>query len=292
MANINIGGATFEGRSAGNLIAREIIKGDSLSQGIFTIKENVKGAGILRTFKFDEGDLQAGSSCGFTPQGGDANNKKVVLTPIKANVEACKDEFNADWNGEDMEDGTQGGMRAEAVQAVTSEILRAAAIRVDKDIWLGIKTEAGADADVVDVTLTATTVTNILDEIGKMYSALAGIPGFSADGSFIAVSPQDKALYEQALAKAGAMPAFYLGEKGTNYLGVRIVSTVGVVKGDMYASSVANMFYLTDLDNDRNSVAVKDMDEHDLSGNIRFAAKWSSAASYAYGSELVLGATS
>ena len=291
MANITqAGSATYAGKDAGKLIGREMIKGDSLSQGIFTIRENTKGVGVLRTFTFDEGDLQSGT-CGWNANGGDIDNKKINLTVKKANVEACKADFNADFTAFDMGDGQWGSLSPEAVGEISTEILRAVAIRTDKDIWAGIKTEAGADADVVDVVLTATTVTNILDEIGKVYSALASIEGFDAGNAFIAVSPQDKALYEQALAKAGAMPAFYLGEKGTNYLGVRIIATVGVVKGDMYASKVSNMFYFTDLDNDRNSVAVKDMDEHDLSGNIRFKAIWTSAASYAHGPEFVLGAT-
>ena len=289
MANIGIGGATFGGTTAGNMIAREIVKADSLANGLFTVRQHVKGAGVLRVFKFDEGDLQSGAACGFTANGGDINNKKLTLVPLKANVEACKADFNVDWEYIDMEDGQSGGLKAEAVDAITSEILRAVAIRVDKDIWKSIKTEASADSDVVSVTFAATlTVANILDEMGKVYAALAAIPGFNSNAGFIAVSPQDKALYEQALAKAGTMPAFYLGEKGTNYLGVKVVSAIGVLKDDMYASSVENMFYLTDLDSDRNSVAIKDMDEHDLSGNIRFKALWASAASYAIPTQFVI----
>jgi len=291
MANIGIGNkATFKGVTAGNMIARELVKADSLAQGIFTVRENVKGAGVLRTFSFDEGDLQSGATCGFSAQGGGVNNKTLTLKPLKANVEACKADFNATWEYADMENGQSGALKQEAIDAITSEILSAVSIRVEKDIWSGIETEAAKDADVVKVDISALTVDNILDEVGKVYTALASIPGFNLNTAFIALSNADKALYEQALAKAGAMPSFYLGEKGTNYLGVRVIASVGVPKDKIYASSVDNMFYLTDLDSDRNEVSVIDMDQTDLSGNIRFKALWASAASFAFGSRFVRGA--
>jgi len=291
MANIGIGNkASFKGVTAGNMIARNLIKADSLAQGLFTIREHVKGAGVLRVFSFDDGDLQSGATCGFSAQGGGVNNKTLHLIPLKANVEACKADFNSTWEYIDMEDGQMGPLKQEAVEAITAEIMNGVAIRVEKDIWSGIETESAADSDIVKVDISALTVANILDEVGKVYSALATVPGFNINDAFIILSNADKALYEQALAKAGAMPAFYLGEKGTNYLGVKIVASVGVPKDKVYASFISNMFYLTDLDSDRNEVAVLDMDEHDLSGNIRFKAAWASAASYAYPERFVRGA--
>jgi len=190
-----------------------------------------------------------------------------------------------------MVDGHSGGMDASAVGTISEEILRAVAIRVDKDIWAGINTEATADSDVVDVTVTALTASNVIAEIGKVYNALASIEGFSAEGSFIAMSPQDKALLEQAYAGVGTNMAFYLGEKAADYIGVRIVASVGVPKDAVYASNVANMFYFTDLASDQNQVAIKDMDETDLSGNIRFKAIWTAAASYADGAQFVMAKT-
>lgn len=291
MSNVSqTSSATYTGKEAGQLIGENLIKGDSLSQGVFTIRSNAKGKTTIRTIDVGVDALQ-GTLCDFTPVGGDLNNKTVTLAPHNVNIQACKDELNFDFSAYDMQPGADGMLNAEAVKAFSESILARVAVAVDKEIWSGIKTEAAADADVVDVALTATTVSNVLGEIGKMYSKLAGTEDFDSTNSVIVVSPQDKALYEQALADGGAMPAFYLGEKGTNYLGVRIVSAIGVIKGDMYASRVDNLFFLTDLDNDRNVVGVKDMNEHDFSNNIRFKAHWSQKASYARGARFILGAT-
>ena len=290
MSDVIQSGATYTGREAGQLIGAGLIKGDSLSQGVFTIRSNAKGKSVIRTIDIAANALQ-GTLCDFTPAGGAISNKAVTLTPHNVNIQTCKDTLNFDFSAYDMTPGADGTLNAEASKAFAESILARIAIGVDKAIWAAIKIEAGADANVLDVSLTATTTSNILAQIGLMYSKLAETEDFDATDSVILVSPQDKALYEQALAEAGAMPAFYLGEKGTNYLGVRIVSSVGVIKGDMYASRIDNLFFLTDMDNDRNNVSVKDMNEVDLSNNIRFKAHWMQAASYARGSKFVLGAT-
>lgn len=290
MAKISQGGsATYAGRDAGKIIGREIVKGDSLSQGIFTIREYTKGQGVMRSFKFKEGDLDTGV-CGWLGKGGEIDNKKVALAPLKANVEVCKQDFNVDWTAFNMQDGASGAMDSEISDVISTEILRAVAIRVDKDIWASIKTEALADGAVLDVTLAAITAANVIAETNKMYGKLAAIEGFEAGNSFIVMSSYNKALLEQAYAAVGTNTAFYLGEKATNFLGVRIVASVGVDNITMFASSVDNMFYFTDLASDQNTVSIKDMDETDLSGNIRFKALWSAGASYAFGERLVLGA--
>ena len=297
MANvIQAGTATYAGKDAGELIAKALITGDSLSQDVFTIRQNAKGKSVLRTIDIGRDALQ-GVACDFNATGGDINNKEVTLDTRNVQIEVCKDELNIDFTAFDMGDGVDGGLSAEGAAAFADAILHRVAIAVDEEIWDMITEEAFADAEVVKPVLVAFTVDNVLEQIGLVYAALANTRTFNTAKGVIVVSPQIKALYEQALAANGAMPSFYVGEKGVNYLGVRIVSSIGLSKNAsagidfdyIIGSNVDNLFYLTDLDNDRNQVSVKDMNEHDLSNNIRFKAHWSQAASYAFGSEFIMG---
>jgi hypothetical protein len=293
MANVSQSSThQFVGIEAGKLIARQMVKGSSLAQGIFQIRQNAKGKTTLRTIQVGTDALQ-GSLCDFTPAGGDINNKTVDLSPVNINLQFCKDELNIEWSAYDMQPGADGSLNAEAATAITEAILHRVAIAVDKDIWSAITAEAVADTDIPTqnkVTLAGVlTVDNILDEIGKVYSALAQVEDFDPSDAVIIMHTTDKAVYEQALAKNGAMPQFYLDEKGTNYLGVKIAGIVGANPGYVYGSFVSNLYYLTDIDNDRNNVTLKDMGDTDLSNNIRFKAHWWNTASYAFPERFVLG---
>jgi hypothetical protein len=188
-----------------------------------------------------------------------------------------------------MQAGADGSFNPDAEATIAESILQRVAIAVDRDIWSAIRTEADSDTEVKHVTIAALTVDNILDELGKIYSELASVEDYDPSDAVIIMSPQDKAMYEQALAKNGAMPQFYLDEKGTNYLGVRVVGVIGMFPGEIFASFKSNLFYLTDADNDRNSVTVKDMGQVDLSNNIRFKAHFWNAAAYAFSEKVVYG---
>ena len=288
MANIAQADTNYAGKDAGKLIGENLLKGDSLSQDIFTIRQGNKGESVIRRFEVGTDALQ-GALCDFNAVGGKAINKPVSLTVHNVNIQACKDvDFNFDWTAFDMADGVDGTLNADAAKAIADTILHRVAVAVDQEIWINMITEAQADTDVVDVVLATTTVDNILEEIGKVYSQMA-VSMDNIYNAVIVVSNQDKALYEQALAKNGAMPQFYLDQKGTNYLGVRIVGVVGMPNSTMVGADKENLFFITDLDSDRTNVTVKDMGETDLSNNIRFKAHWSQVASYANPKEFILG---
>jgi len=280
--------ATYQGKSASELINKEIINGTSLAYNIFEIRENAKGRYTIRTFDVGADALQ-GSMCDFSPAGGDFAAKTVDLTPTNINLQFCKDDMNIDWQAFDMQPGADGAFTPEATRTISEAILQRVAVAIDKDIWSNIKTEAAADADVIDVTLLPLTPSNILDEVGKVYAELAAIEDFDPSDAVIVMSTTSKAMLEQAYAEAGTNMLYYLDEKATNYLGIRIVGVVGMFNDEIFGSFKSNLFYLTDSDNDRNSVSVKDMGEVDLSNNIRFKAHFWNAATYAFGEKVVYG---
>jgi len=285
MATINAA-PVFVGRSASNLIKKAMVTNTSLAKNLFTIKENVKGSYTIRTVDYT-GAIQ-GKQCGWAPENVDADFKNVTLDIVNVQVEECKDDLNFDWLSYDMQPGANGSFTEEGASVIAEDILSKIAVNLDKKIWTDIAAEAVAET-APDVTLAMPlTVDNILDEVGKVYQLLYQIENFDISKAVIVMHTSHKAMYEQALAKKGAMPAFYLDEKGTNYLGVRIEGIVGANPNYVIGTFTDNLYYLTDSDNERNSIKIVDMNIVN-ENNIRFAAHFYHAATYAFRDQMIVG---
>jgi hypothetical protein len=185
--------------------------------------------------------------------------------------------------------------KAEVPKDIQSAILAAIVDnlgeKVDKFIWQGKNSVSGlsssliSDTDTIGVYTEALTKTNVVDALEAVYDA---IPEAIVEDSnlVIAVSPKVLRLYRQNLAAQGDNTT--VSSRELDYLGVRIES-VGALSGDkIYAYRVPNVAFMTGLEADLNQVSVKDMDDTDLSGQIRTKSVLAIAADYSFANEIVV----
>jgi hypothetical protein len=283
----------YSGALAGEIFVEAFKKSDTISKNAITVLPNVIGTGYLPKLSYSSG-LTA-YSCGFTTTGDvDYTDKEVATKKFMINHELCKDEFHSTFQAQ------AAGLfsaKAEIPSSIQEAILQAIVDNlsavVDTQIWQGngtanqfngILPQLVADAEVIDVTIAAVTAANVVAQIALAYNA---IPAEVEDDEnlVIAVSRNVAKAYKQAQASMGLNTT--VGQKEMDYLGTRMESIGGLPANSILAYRVKNLGFLTGLESDLNSVQIKDMDDSDLSGNIRTKVVFNAGVGYSFGSEIV-----
>lgn len=285
--------AGYAGALAGEIFVQAFKKADTISKGCITVLPNVIGSGFLPKLSYTAG--LAAYSCGFSATGDVTYiDKEVEAKKYKIEHELCKDEFHQTFQAQAAGlFGAQNDIPSTIQEAILLAMVNNMGAIVDTQIWQGNGTSAQfngllkqftADTEVIDVSGTAVTKANVIDELDKVYNALPDEIEGDEDVVFVASKNVSKA-YKQAIAALyGQTPN---GDKELDYLGIRLESIGGLPSNTIVAYRVKNVGFVTGLESDMNSVSVKDMDESDLSGNIRTKIVFTGGVGYSFGAEIV-----
>lgn len=285
--------AGYAGALAGEIFVQAFKKADTISKGCITVLPNVIGSGFLPKLSYTAG--LAAYSCGFSATGDVTYiDKEVEAKKYKIEHELCKDEFHQTFQAQAAGlFGAQNDIPSTIQEAILLAMVNNMGAIVDTQIWQGNGTSAQfngllkqftADTEVIDVSGTTVTKANVIDELDKVYNALPDEIEGDEDVVFVASKNVTKA-YKQAIAALyGQTPN---GDKELDYLGIRLESIGGLPSNTIVAYRVKNVGFVTGLESDMNSVSVKDMDESDLSGNIRTKIVFTGGVGYSFGAEIV-----
>jgi len=165
---------------------------------------------------------------------------------------------------------------------------------VDTQIWqgtgvtgsfAGLLPQFVADGDVIDITGTVSTVANVQAELSKVYLAIPD--AIAGDADVVIVCAPNVARNYKLSQVNNYMVGSPVGDKTLDYIGIPVLSLAGLPANAILAYRRKNIAFLTGLEADLNNVSVKDMDESDLSGNIRTKIVFSAGVGYSFGSEIV-----
>lgn len=126
----------------------------------------------------------------------------------------------------------------------------------------GYEIKLCADADVVQITATTVTASNVVAEMNKLYAALTpALQGKMKDLRFY-VSSNVAAAYRQAAFALGNANIFAV-EAATNlqYLGIKIVVAEGMSNNTMLLTAKDNMIYAFDGDNDAKALKAVNLED-------------------------------
>lgn len=287
----------YDGALAGEIFVQAFKNSDTISKGAITVLPNVIGSGYLPKLSYSAS--LAAYACGFTATGTVGYlDKEVATKKFKIEHELCKEDFHQTFQAQ-----AAGLFSAKAeVPATIQDAILLAMVEnmgsvIETQIWqgdgttnqmAGILPQLVLDATVVDGTITAVTKANVVAQIEIAYDL---IPAEVEDDEdlVIAVSKNVAKAYKQAQAAMGLNTT--VGDKEMDYLGTRVVSLSGLPANSILIYRVKNLAFLTGLEADLNSVDIKDMDEVDLSGNIRTKMVFSAGVGYSFGSEIVYART-
>jgi len=296
MPNPTITGSSYSGSFAGKYIAASLFSAKTLDEGSITILPNIKFKAAMKVGAFS--NLVRSADCDFdsTTSGLTLTEKVLTPTELQVNLQICKKELHSDWEAAQMgfsafdelpplfSDFVIARVAAEVAQATENSIWGGTAGEGNFD---GFKTLLQADSDVVDITGTSVTGSNVIAELNKIVEAIpSGVYG--SDDLVLYVSTAFAKAYIQAQAALGYRELYNVGQTEMNFQGIPMFVTSGLNTNNAVAARKSNLFFGTGLLDDRNEVKVIDMADIDGSQNVRIVMRYTAGVQHGIGGDIVL----
>ena len=301
---------TYAGEFAGKYISAALLSGKTLAEGNITIVPNVKYKQVMKKVATDA--IVKDATCDFTDTSTLTLTERI-LTPeeFQVNLELCKKDFRSDWEAVQMGYSAFDNLPPKFSDFLIAHVADKVAQKMEQNIWTGTNANAGefdgfittlgADGDVNDVTGTASTSANIIEELGKIADAIPTAVYGAEDLTIYLPSN----MYRNYIRALGGFGASGLGAAGTNaqgtqwynmgnalsFDGIKVVNAPGLSDNDAVAAQASNLFFGTGLMSDQNEVKVIDMADLDGSQNVRVVMRFTAGIQHAIGGDIVLYAT-
>jgi len=287
----------FIGNVAGEYVGKMIKEANTISEGLVTILPNVVSTTYLRKVETAEGFVDY--VCGFNPTGS-VTLSEYPITPkkIKWESELCKEDFRQLWTAQQMGFSAHNDSLPQTEQAaILLQMGKVIARKIDVDIWNGVVATDGdlgglipqlvADATVIDVVGAAITSANVEAELGKFVDAVPD-EVIGATDLVLGVSTNVLRALKKVQGSFARSNGTFTNPSEFDFNGYTLTEIKALPANTMVGYAKSNVTFVTGLLADHNEIRVKDMDESDLSGQIRMKVVLTGAIGYAYGSEIVL----
>ncbi len=296
---------TYAGEFAGKYISAALLSGKTLAEGNITTVPNVKYKQVMKKVATD--DIVKDATCDFTDTSTLTLTERI-LTPeeFQVNLELCKKDFRSDWEAAQMGYSAFDNLPNNFSDFLIAHVADKVAQRIETNIWTGTNATAGqfdgfittlgADSDVVDVTGTASTASNIITELGKIADAIPSAV-YGKEDLKLYVSKNVYKAYIEHLAGFGAAGVGANGyeNRGSNqrlvdlfFNGIPVFVAEGLTDNKMVAAQTSNLFFGTSLLSALQEVKLLDMADIDGSNNFRFIARFFQGATYGVVEDIVL----
>jgi hypothetical protein len=297
--------STYAGEFAGKYIAAALLSSSTIDNGGIEVKPNIKFKEVIK--KLATGDLVANASCDFAATSSVTLTERIIQPEeFQVNLQLCKQDFISDWEAVSMGYSAFDTLPKNFQDFLLAHVIAKVAEKNEHAIWQGANATAGefdgftvlaaADSDVVDVTGTTVTASNVIAELGKIVDAIPSTI-YGKEDLYIYVSQNIARAYVRALGGFGASG---LGAAGTNNMGtqwwnngslsfdgVKLFVANGLPDNDAMAAQKSNLYFGTGLLSDHNEVKVIDMADIDGSQNVRIVMRYTAGVQYGLGSEIV-----
>jgi len=287
----------FVGEVAGEYIAEMIKEANTISQNLVTVLPNVVSPQFVRKIETATGFIDY--ACGWAPAGSvTLTEKELAPKKIKWDSDFCKEDFRQLWTAQEMGFSAHNdNLPATEQAAILADYGRRVARKIDQDIWTGDGATGNfdglipafiLDGDVIDVGTPLTiSAANVEAEIGRWLDL---IPDelFGSDGFIYGVSTDVIRALRRAYGTQARSNGTFISANEFDFEGTILTEIKGLPASHMVAYNPAQVFFGTGLLSDMNEVKIKDMDESDLSGQIRFKLVMTGGVQYAYGGEIIL----
>ena len=297
--------STYAGEFAGKYISAALLSGSTIENGGISVKPNVKFKEVIK--KVATSGLIANASCDFADTGTVTLTERILQPEeFQVNVELCKKDFRSDWEAVQMGYSTFDKLPPKFSDFLISHVAAKVAEKTEQNIWQGVNANAGefdgfstllaADSDVIDVTGSAITASNVISELGSIVDAIPSAL-YGQEDMYIYVSQNIARAYVRALGGFGASG---LGANGVNaqgtqwwnngslsFDGVKLFVANGLADDTAVAAEKSNLYFGTGLLSDHNEVKVIDMSDLDGSQNVRVIMRFTSGVQYGIGGDIV-----
>ena len=305
MATTNNLTTTYAGEFAGKYISAALLSGDTLGNELITIKPNVKHKEVLKKVATDS--LVKDATCDFDPTSTLTLTERILtMEEFQVNLQLCKKDFVTDWEAIQMGYSAYSNLPPSLSDFLIAHVADKTAQKMEQNIWNGSNSTAGefdgfkttllADSDVVDVSGTTVTASNVITELGKVADAIPSAV-YAKEDLFIYVPSGVYRAYVRALGGfASNVGAAGTDNKGTQWFnggnltfdGINLVLARGLAADTIVAAEKSNLYFGTGLLSDHNEVKVIDMADIDGSQNVRIVMRFTAGIQHGIGSDIVL----
>tara|TARA_R100001443_G_scaffold2047_1_gene7041 strand:- start:524 stop:1420 length:897 start_codon:yes stop_codon:yes gene_type:complete len=287
---------TYAGEFAGEYIAAALLSGVTLSQGGVTIKPNIKFKEVIKKLALDS--ILKDASCDFDPTSNVTLTERILQPEeFQVNLQLCKKDFRQDFDAQSMGFSQYDNLPKRFSDFMIAQVAAKVAQKVEQNIWQGATANAGefngfqallaADGDVVDVSGTTLSASNIIAELGKVVDAIPGAV-YGKEDVKIYIPTSAAKFYIQAQAALGYRELYNVGKTEMNFQGIPLFTAPGLGNDKMVAAESSNLFFGTGLLNDWQEVKLIDMADIDGSQNVRVVLRGSAGVQHGIGADIVL----
>lgn len=303
---LTINNSSYSGKHAGEYLAAALLSNDTVANGGVTVKANVLHKEVLNTVS-TSGNLITSATCDFTESGSVAMNEKVLeVTDFQVNQKICKSTFANDWLAAEAGFSAHREMPSTFEKFIIEYFAGKISDNMERTIWGGddantgefdgFATKLAADSDVIDVTSSALTSSNILDKLAEVANEIPGSIVYSPDMK-IYLSSKDMQKYIRNLGGFAAQGqggagidnqgALWYNGQQLKFDGISLFHAPGLTENTVIAAESSNLFYGTSLLSDAQEIKIIDTSATLGDDNVRFVARFSAGVQYALGSEIV-----
>ena len=291
---------SYAGESAKKYIAAALLEGTTLANGGMTIMPNVKHKSVIQ--KVDVSGLIANATCDFTDAGTVAISERVItLEEFQVNVKFCTKQFVDSWESAELGASTFKNMPSSFGDFIIGNFADQISASVENAIWQGANATAGqidgfetlwaADADVIDVTATTVTASNVIAQLGAILDAAPNTV-YGKEDLTLYVSRNIMKAYVRALAAQGGgyenrVNMWYDMNTPLTFDGIPLFLANGLSDDTAALAQKSNLYFGTNLVSDMNEVRVIDTSETLGDQNARFVSRFAYGIQYGYGAEIV-----
>ena len=238
------------------------------------------------------------ASCDFDPSSNVTLSERILQPEeFQVNLQLCKKDFRQDWEANSMGFSQYDNLPSKFSDFLIAQVAAKVAEKVEQNIWQGATANAGefdgfqallaADSDVVDVSGTTLTASNIVAEISKVVDAIpSGV--YNKEDLKIYIPTSAAKFYIQAQAALGYRELYNVGKTEMNFQGIPLFTAPGLGANKMVAAESSNLFFGTGLLNDWQEVKLIDMADIDGSQNVRVVLRGSAGVQHGIGADIVL----
>ena len=294
---------TYAGEFAGKYISAALLAGNTIANGGLTIRPNVKFKEVVKRLELD-GIVKDGS-CDFSDTSTLTLTERILQPKeLQVNLELCKKDFRSDWDAIQMGYSAFDNLPSSFQEYLIGYVAAKVAQKNEQNIWAGAEaagsfdgfaTLLAADAGRVDVTGTAVTAANVVEELGKVVDAIPATL-YGREDLHIYVPQNVFRAYKRSLGGFGTSG---LGANGVNgqgnnqdinilfFDGVKIFMANGLPSDKMIATTKDNLHFGTSLMSDAQEVKILDMSDLDGSQNVRVIMRFTAGVQYGVVSDIV-----
>lgn len=292
---------TFYGKDLEGFYAQALLTGNSKES--FRLIPEVKSK--VKLAQLNLGNILQAADCSFSGNGeGTLAQKTFEVEQVKINLEYCQRTFELDYLSTLLRPGsnTNEVMPASIEEFLLNSVAEKVSADLEQLVWKGNTATASyplslydglekqflADAAVIDVAATASTITvsNVIGEISRLYDAIPAQLLESPTLRIYLPSALYK-LYRQALAAASAEAYYAQNYTELNFLNIPLIEAKGLSAKKMVAAQTNNLLLLTDLMSDFEEVQI--LPQKSVTGVpvVRMIGEFKFGVGYIYGSEVV-----